>query len=472
MTASQTRLVLWALVVAESAWVFAILGVAGLWMGQDSGPLSWPTIMVLMFVSLYLGRLSPSKVMGPVPETLVRMLFGILFIYVAIAIELSDGLPRIDVLWVFKAFSSSEPDQFWFRFLAGGLAAAALWLRAGKLGIASFPTEELGFSFRLGIPLLALATLIDLINDAHLHTFLMVFVFFGASLAGLALGNLLPRSQTTGPSIWPRVVFGVVAVVVVTGLAFSLLPGGVLDAVSWPLRRVFDLFLLVFVWVLIIPAAFVISSVIEGIIWIYSFLFGASTGVAPSLPGQELATTTPSVFDQVEDLEGSGANIWIMQILLGLILGVAAIALLYAGAKAFRRPQSRRAVPVEGHRESVMEDADPLLDFTNLLRNLMPSWLKGDGEETFVLPDGPPGIVKVLELYYDMLLLAEERGVERQPHETPGEMQTRLGEIFPNDLVNAATSAFVRAFYGSYPSSDEQIAEMRASVDGLAAEPA
>jgi hypothetical protein len=463
--------VLWALVVSESAWAYSILGVLGLWVGEGGSPLSWPTVVALMVVSLYVGGLGPSKVLGAQTETAVRMLIGLLAIYVAIGFELGSGLPGIDLAWALKAFSGARPEGYWPTTIVGGFAGAILWLRAGRLAVSSYPTDELAFSFRLGIPVLALATLIDIANDANLDTFVMVFVFFGAALAGLALGHLLPRSQqNAGPSIWPRVILGVVAVVVVIGLTFSLVPGAVLDLISSPFLVLIQAALIVFAWVFIIPAAFVVSAVAEGLIWLYNLLFGATGQLA--VPVQEQATSTPSVFEEIEELEGSGANLWVMQMLLGILVGVIAIGLLYAGAKAFRRTQSRTAAPVEGQRESVIGDADPLLDLANLLWNLRPSWLKRSGEEQFVLPDGPPGIVKVLEVYYDLLVLAEERGFGRQPHETPGEVQSRLDLVFPGEVVHAATAAFVRAFYGNYPSSEEQIAEMRASVDRLAAEPA
>ena len=469
MNPPQTRLVLWALVIAESAWVFAVLGVLGLWMGQDSGPFRWPTLVALMFAALYVGRLGPSEKLGPGAEILVRMLIGALLVYVAIAVELSSDLPLVDLLWVFKAFTASEPDRFWFTFIAGGLAGAALWLRGGKLGVATYPTDELAVSFRIGIVALTAATLVDLINEADLDTFLMVFIFFGASLAGLAMGHLLPRSATARRNIWPRVVFAIVAFVVVIGLAFTVVPSGVLDVVTWPLRQLFTLVALVFAWVVLLPAAFVIDAVAEALRWLYNLLFGGATPPPQTQEATQIATTTP---DALEEIEGTGANVWVGQILLGLVLGLAAAALLYWGAKAFRRPQSRRAMPTEGQRESVMEDADPLVDLANLLWSLRPPWLKRRREDGVVLPDGPPGIVLVLEIYYDLLLLAEERGVRRRPHETTGEMAARMTEVLPGDIVNRATAAFGRAFYGHYPSSDEQIAEMRAAVDGLAAEPA
>ena len=297
----------------------------------------------------------------------------------------------------------------------------------------------------------------------------MVFIFFGASLAGLAMGHLLPKSKSTSRNIWPRLVVAVVVIVVAVGLAFTVVPGAVLDVITWPLRQMLTLVALIFAWVILLPAALIIDAVAEVIAWLYNLLFGGEPPPRQPQEATRIATTTP---DALEDLEGTGANIWVGQILLGLVLGLAAAALLYWGAKAFRRPQSRRVVPVEGLRESVLEDADPLVDFANLLWSLRPSWLRRRRDDGTLLPDGPPGIVRVLEIYYDLLLLAEERGVLRQPHETTGEMAVRMAEVLPGDLVHRASAAFARAYYGLLPSPEEQIDEMRAAVDGIAAEPA
>ena len=471
MRISQTNLVLWALIVSESAWAYSALAVLGLWMGEDGSPLSWPFVLGLMAVSLYVGRLSPSQVLAGQIEALVRMLIGAAAIYIAIGFELASGFPGIDPAWVLQASSSSKPEGYWFTVIAGGFAGAGLWLRAGTLAVSTYPTDSLALSFRLGIPVLALATIVDIASDADLNIFLMTFVFFAAGLGGLALGNLLPQSQGAGRStLWPRVIAGIVSTVVAVGLVFSFVPGSVLNLISSPVLAVIDGALVVIAWAFVIPVAFVVSVVFDVIGWLYNLLFGGVTSSIPS-PAPEQATSTQSIFEELQELEGTGANVWVFQMLLGLLLGMAALVLLYVGAKAFRRPQRRRVDPVEGQRESVRGDADPLLDLANLLWKLRPAWLTR-GAEAFALPEGPPGIVQVLEIYYDLLLLAEERGVNRQPHETTGEFQTRLDVIFPGELVHAATAAFVRAFYGNYPSTQEWIAEMRSYVDRLASEPA
>ena len=66
-----------------------------------------------------------------------------------------------------------------------------------------------------------------------------------------------------------------------------------------------------------------------------------------------------------------------------------------------------------------------------------------------------------------LLTAAEDMGYRRHHHQTPHEFQLTLEGLFPGRLVRMATGAFVNAFYGNHPASDEQISEMSSSVKGL-----
>ena len=99
-----------------------------------------------------------------------------------------------------------------------------------------------------------------------------------------------------------------------------------------------------------------------------------------------------------------------------------------------------------------------------LLIGLLPSRLRRGPDRTIPLPDGEPGIVEALRIYYDILTLAEAKGVVRSPSETPVEFQSKLEQIFAPRLVQMATSAFVRACYGYRASLEEHLTELRLHV--------
>ncbi len=37
--------------IAESAWLFAVLGVTGIAMGLDASPLSWPAVLIILGIA-------------------------------------------------------------------------------------------------------------------------------------------------------------------------------------------------------------------------------------------------------------------------------------------------------------------------------------------------------------------------------------------------------------------------------------
>ena len=83
------------------------------------------------------------------------------------------------------------------------------------------------------------------------------------------------------------------------------------------------------------------------------------------------------------------------------------------------------------------------------------------------LPDGPPGIVEPMRLYYRMLDAAERRGVARLPHQTTQEYRGPLSRLFPSHIVATVTHAFDRAFYGNHPADMDRLTEASRSVEGL-----
>ena len=115
--------------------------------------------------------------------------------------------------------------------------------------------------------------------------------------------------------------------------------------------------------------------------------------------------------------------------------------------------------------ESIDSNENPVSDFTKLLFRLVPDWIKKRNIKSGPrLPDGPPGLVEPLRIYYRMIRLAENHGVVRDQHKTALEFQTDLWDIFPRALVRMATEAFNRACYGSHYVEEQEIALMKKSI--------
>ena len=103
-----------------------------------------------------------------------------------------------------------------------------------------------------------------------------------------------------------------------------------------------------------------------------------------------------------------------------------------------------------------------------LLLKLVPGRLiRFRQRERFALPNGPPGVVNALRLYYELLTIAEDKGSVRPRHETPSAFQRTLEGLLPRNLVRMATNAFNRACYGHHPPTDDQAAQMRLSIRNI-----
>jgi hypothetical protein len=172
----------------------------------------------------------------------------------------------------------------------------------------------------------------------------------------------------------------------------------------------------------------------------------------------------PGVVEGVPGAQEQGDTHIYIGVLAWLIVAAIIGYVIYRAVTAVRRATTERWPVDGGERESVSEGTDPALDALKLLLGLLPSRLRRGPDRTIPLPDGEPGIVEALRIYYDILTLAEAKGVERAPYETPAEFQSKLEQVFAPRLVQLATSAFVRACYGYRAASEENLTELRLRV--------
>ena len=464
MSLDRDRWVLGASVVSESAWVYALMAVAGVAFGVGGSPLAWTAVLAIMAISVLVSRLLPSGTTGMRPVLGTRMAIGVAVIYVVVGTQASGG---VDLGWVFKVASGSAPEGFTPKAVMGCLFGVLLWWRGGMLAAQELATELLAMSFRIGVPALAFSAIVDVFNDIDLNITPMIFIFFAAGLGGLGIGHLLPETEGANKSsAWVRLMAGLVAGVLLIGLAFSFVQGEVLSYVTAPFYAIYEAAVALLIWGVFLPIAYVFFFIFDLIL----DLLGRPLGGQAPEEGQQSQTNQAEDFaESLGLLEGTGQNIWIVQLVAAVLLSAAAIALLYLAARAVR---SRTAGRSTGNRESVRGEADVVFDSARLLAGLLPDWLlRRRKRRAFKLPDGPPGVVDVLKLYYQLLTMAEERGITRGPHQTAGQFQNALAQAFPQDLVRAITDAFNRAFYGSHSLAEEQIADMRSTLEGQALQP-
>ncbi len=474
MTASNSRWILAATAVAESAWLSALYSVIGLASDAPGAGLSWPSVLVLMCASLAITHLNPSTNRWITQAYHFRTPIGLALIYLATAAQLGEGAV-VDLGWAWTLMVGGGPDGY--RLAAGlGFALGIIaWWRGSKLASAELLNESLKFTMRLGAAALAFAALVDVVHEADLNTTARIFVFFAAGLSGLGMHRLYEgTSRTAKAGGWQGILLGPVSIVLTLGVAFSLLSRGILSGISGPASTLLGKVAAVIFWAIVVPIGTLFNLAIAGFMKFFSRPFDPEAMQQSEITVEQVREGVQQAALEEAELAEEGVQTGyalLLQIIEWTVISIIAAIVLVVAAFLFSRAYRRMLKPSDGaggvDRESVREDADPLSDLGGLLAKLGGRWSRRKRGLEPLLPDGPPGIVEAMRLYYQMLDAAERRGLARLPHQTPQEYRGVLGRLFPHDLVAAATHAFDRAFYGNHPADTDRLAEISRSVKGL-----
>ena len=464
MSSAQDKWVLAAIAVSESAWLYAILGVAALPLQLGSNPLNWFAVLAVLASSLVVSRALQALIISTTTAYLAQMFTGLVVIYLVLGSQFSAGL---DLAWAGRLSGELGSDTYWLRAAIAAAMAVGLWWRGGRIAASDSPEETLETSFRIGVAALAAAAIADAALPADLNVYPVLFIFTAASLAGLAVSHLSsPSEQAAKRAMWPKVIGALIVGVLLVGLIAGLVENTVLPLVTGAVRAVVGFTIERIV-------APVLSTLLYPFVAAMDWLFRALLNLFRTDLEQQVAEgfnlAIPEV-EQIEEKEGAPAVLQIIQIAGIAVLTVVVVVALFFLARAFRRRRRGRYEYPEGARESVIAGNDPLLDAARLLFDLLPERLRRRRVRRDLRPpDGEPGVVEAFEIYYSLLGVAERRGVLREEYESPLEFEVRLGPLFAPGLVEKATAAFNRACYGNLPPSETDLADLRSAIAGGAA---
>lgn len=472
MTLTREKLTYATLVISESAWLYAFASMLGVAAGSEYGsPLSYFAIVGLLGLSV----LTYSYIRWKEFQAFELFYFfatvgGVALAYLVVAASFVPG--SFDIAWITSLTRGDYLEQGQaFRGTVGGLIAVGMWFRGIRLAMVPYPQKSLTLSFRFGLFFIGLSAVIDIFVEQQLNVFTMILIFFGAGLAGLNIGHLVPETAASSQMrIWPKAIGGAVAGVLVVGLLFGFLQQSFLSFIFSPIRFVFDrvtqgIFIVVSVpFVLGLEA---INSVIGGVF---------SREIDPSeILGDAELTPTPEAVITPLPIQGvggsdsepvSGFMLLVRQYIAYAFVAAAVVLVAIFLYIIMRRIAKRLRRDEDPERESLLDEISFASDigdlFADLVSNVKDLFKRG-ARKVFRLPDGPPGVVEALRLYYQMLTTAEQNDVARPDHATPTEFRSDLRRVFANDLVDPATHAFNRAQYGDIPSTEEEIAKMRSA---------
>ena len=461
MPLRQDRVVLAAHVVAESAWVFALAGIVGTLADFDSSPQSWYGVVGILGLSVLLSRITPRK--GQKAEVMYALMavLGLMVVYASVALHVEPG--QIRPLWAIDWLINDAPGGYTSRGLFGAILGVLLWWRGTRVASNEFPTDDLSFTFRVGMLVLVAALIYDLNTDESLSTFPMVFLFFGSSLIGLSAGHLLEESQrSAGERTWPKAIGATVAAITAFGLLVALINRGVLTFLSKPATAALEALVRGVLWGIIAPIAFVFDVVVG---WLIDLL-GIFQGEREQPQEEEINPEIQGFLEtlQEEQTAASEGFATVLQIIEWALVAIVVVIVLLILGRAFRRVLRGRDRGTDGQRDSMVQEANPVGDVAKLALRLVPDVLKRPQRKGYRVPDGPPGIVEAFRLYYDLLDTAEEQGITRRKYDTPTEFQGRLEGTFPSDVVRPSTETFNLAIYADVPADRSSIGRLRQSL--------
>ncbi len=474
MIFTRDRLIYIALVFSETAWVYAFVAVLGVAGGSTGSPISFFAIAGLLGLSITTySYLRKKQFQAFEIFYFTATAAGLILAYLIVAASYNQG--SFEIGWIVRLVSGEYlPTGQAFKGTAGGLLAAGMWFRGIRLATTAYPEKSLTFSFRLGLFFIGLAAIIDMVVDEQLNVFAMILIFFVAGLAGLNIGNLVPETSASSQAkTWPKAIAGAVVGVVAIGLSFGLLPQGFLSFVTSPVRFVFDNVvkgILIIVGVPIVFGLELLNRAIGG-------FFGRDIDVsefASQVSGlgeeeEEFGDVVTTTFLGAQGATGANTSdliLFLNQVVRYALVAAVLFLVTLALYILLKKAAKRLGLTDDAERESLLDEMSFASDIGDLFSDLLPNLkdLFGRGaRKVFRLPDGPPGVVEALKLYYQMLTTAEQNDVSRAGHLTPKEFRTDLRRVFANELVDPATEAFNRAHYGDIPATDEEIARMRSS---------
>ncbi|MBI4298724.1 MAG: DUF4129 domain-containing protein [Chloroflexi bacterium] len=452
----RDRFIYGSLVVSESSWLFAISVLAGTLFGLQKSPLGLIAIVILLASSLIIyRRLEPLK-LNLVTAQILQMVGGVIVIYLVLSSQLSRGSIAIDLGW-----PGGLSEKRMGAAALGIIFSVGLWWRGARLASAESPTETLSFSFRVGVVVLAILSVLDIALPSNLGVTWVLFPFFGASLIGLALSRIIPAAaEASQPKSWTKVISITVVTILVVGASLTFLNGDLLSSSKAIFSAILNLLALGFYWIFIVPASYLVLFLLGALLRIIGFF----TGGRISLPNIQLPS---GVSEQVREGVGEPSSIAsvIAAVLQWFVVVLMVLALLYLLAKAFGWSSRRRDTQLQGSRESLWGEANLGLDLSSLLASLLPEALRRPkSKRGFLIPIGEPGITEVFRIYFRLLYLAAARDSPKPVWQTPGEYKITLEVLFPRMPVQLATTAFNRACYGYHPASEEEIRQLQEAL--------
>jgi hypothetical protein len=354
-----------------------------------------------------------------------------------------------------------------------------VWWRGVRLGSQTATYVDVESAFRWGIGLLvsfglvmALTTRSSTLPSVEARTTFFVVAFFFVSLVTLALGRLESlRTRTRALGVngqWLGVLVAVAGAIVLLALVIGQLVS--FDLLIVATRPIFDVIgwvLLVVVYIVVIPLAWIVELLIYALLSLLQ-LNGDRPPPQPLEPAE-----VDNILQRLLSLGLSPEMVLVLKALgATLLLGIG--LLIVARALRRWRPSSAEADATDEERDSLWK--------AGTLRRALFAWLRrlfqrrrsvatsSLGTELISTEGDTVTFGSIREVYRELLTLAESHGVQRAIATTPLEHLSSLkNSLEPEDDLEEITNAYVDVRYAEREASTTEIEVAREQLERLQA---
>jgi hypothetical protein len=459
-------------------WIYPWSLLVGLWLDgtTTSGLLSPLNMLALLLLASGVAYVSVRRLRTRGQGQAALITVGVLGALIAVRI---DHYPDGGVLGWLPPLAEALAVLFGHPTIAAlaVLLALLLWRRGAQLGsdTPAFPDVEGAFRWSIGA-LVGFAVLLALAVrpgqqpaiEARATPFVVGAFFVSLLTLALArLDSLRTHSRTLALNTqWLGVLIAVAGLLVLGSLAVAqVLSFDLLLVATRPLFDLLGRVLLLLLYVIVIPLAFVIEWLVY---WLLQFISPGSNTQPPQAPEpadiqgflQRLGQAVPP--DVLAALKVVGAAL-----LLALAL------LLVARTVARWRPRLGEAQVTHEERESVYQRGSLrqalLAWLRRLFRKQAPSIAEATPRTMSTETATPASVSTVRELYRNLLALGAVKGALRAPASTPYEHEPALhAALHAAPEIAELTDAYVEVRYAEIEPSEAELQELQLTLNRVA----
>lgn len=449
-----------ATVIADSCWLYTVIGLLGLATNQGGPAVPWAGVLAILAAMVAATRLLVRAYGAARASHAGLGAVGLVAIYVAIAAVLDPADGAWEPVWINRMMTGAYSGPQVVRIVGTAIGVAWLCRRAIRIGDEPNLDVRLLSTFRTGTMVIAIVLIVERVASTDLHATSVILPFYAVCLCGLAVSRR-PRSAALSPA-WMKVAGGTVGAVL--GIAFLLglfgerLGGSMVHAIAgswtWLAQMIGQ------------AVGFIMAPFLELLFWIVEML-------KPERPaGPPPTILRPPVSWEFIDPANTPAFV---DAVVAFVKYPLLILLLFFLIRFLIRSHrlwatGRDASPVTVDHETIERDGDAMTDLAHIVETLLPDWLRGrKGRPGWRVPAGDPGIADVFRLYFEMLEAAMTRGHPADPASTPNERAPRLAALLPEAPVARITACFNAACFGARPTDAGTIRALRADLQRTAA---